>query len=299
MSVIYLLLRCLLGLARVRSSGEADKDVEIAVLRHQLKVLGRQARRRPSFRRADRAFLAAASRLLPRDRWGSFLVTPQTLLRWHRDLVRRRWTYRRPSKPGRPPIDPETRKLVLRLAKENPRWGYIRIRGELKKLGVRVGATTIRRLLKAHGLGPAPRRCGPTWTEFLSAQARSVLAVDFFTVETLWLKRLYVLFFIELSSRRVFVAGVTAHPDSAWVIQQARNLALDGRLDNVRFLVRDRDSKYTAPFDEVFLTEGTEIVRTPFGHPGPTRSRNAGLERCAANVSTGSWSWGEDTSKES
>ena len=288
MSVIYLLIRCLLGFCRGLPSRDADKDVEIAVLRHQLKVLDRQAGR-PSFRHADRAFLAAASRLLPRGRWGSFLVTPQTLLRWHRELVRRRWTYRRPRQAGRPPIDPETRELVLRLARENPRWGYMRIQGELRKVGVRVGATTIRRLLKAHDLGPAPRRFGLTWTEFLSAQAKSVLAADFFTVETLWLRRLYVLFFIELSSRRVYFAGVTAHPDSAWVAQQARNLAVDGRLNNVRFLIRDRDAKYTEPSTRCFVARASRSSTRRSGHPAPMRSRNAGCGRFEPNVWTGSW----------
>jgi transposase len=177
---------------------------EIAVLRHQLRVLRRQVAR-PRFRRVDRAFLAAAARILPGDRWASFLVTPQTLLRWHRELVRRKWTYKRKGRPGRPPIDSEVRDLVLRLARENPRWGYLRIQGELRKVGVRVGATTIRRVLRAYGLGPAPRRAGPTWAEFLRAQAHGILASDFFTVETIRLKTLYVLFFIELSTRRVSV----------------------------------------------------------------------------------------------
>lgn len=169
-SVLYLLLCRLLRLV-ARTSTQASRDVEIAVFRHQLKVLRRQVAR-PRLRWRDRAFLTAAARVIPRERWASLLVTPQTVLRWHRDLIRRRWTYRHPSEAGRPPIDPETRELVLRLARENPRWGYMRIQGELEKLGVRAGATTIRRLLKTHGLGPAPRRLGPTWTEFLGAQER-------------------------------------------------------------------------------------------------------------------------------
>ena len=160
-----------------RASSEASRDVEIAVLRHQLKVLRRQVAR-PELPRRDRAFLAAAARVIPREGWASFLVSPQTLLRWHRDLVRRRWTHRRPNKPGRPPIDPATRELVLRLARENPRWGYLRIQGELRKVGVRVGATTIRRVLRANGLGPAPRPSGPSWSQFLRAQAKSVLAAQ-------------------------------------------------------------------------------------------------------------------------
>jgi putative transposase len=163
----------------------------------------------------------------------------------------------------------------------------MRIRGELKKLGVRVGATTIRRLLKARGLGPAPRRSDPTWSQFLSAQAKGLLAADFFTVETLWLKRLYVLFFIELSSRRVYVAGVTAHPDAAWVAQQARNLAIDGRLDNVRCLIRARDAKYTVPFDEVFRSDGVKIIHTPIRAP----RANAFAERWVRTVRAECLDW--------
>jgi hypothetical protein len=154
------------------------------------------------------------------------LVSPQTLLRWHRELVARRWTYRRRS-PGRPPIDRELRELVLRLGRENPSWGCVRIQGELRKLGIRVGATMIRSLLRRSGLGPAPRRGGPSWGEFLRAQAQGMLACDFFTVETAWLRRLYVLFFVEHGSRRVHLAGVSANPDSVWMRQQARNLAIE------------------------------------------------------------------------
>lgn len=249
LSLLYLVLLRGLRIVARPSPGEASKDIEIAVLRHQLKVLRRQISR-PALCRRDRAFLAAASRLIPRERWGSFLVTPQTLLRWHRDLVRRKWTYRS-RRPGRPPVDQQVRDLVLRLARENPRWGYVRIQGELRKLGIRVGATTIRRLLVRDGLGPAPRRSGPSWSQFLRAQAKAALASDFFTVETITLNTLYVLFFIELSTRRVHLAGVTANPDSAWVTQQARNLAVGERLGNVRFVIHDRDSKYAGHFDEV------------------------------------------------
>jgi transposase InsO family protein len=153
------------------------------------------------------------------------------------------------------------------MARENPRWGYLRIRGELLKLGVRVSATSIRAVLRRHGLGPAPRRDGPTWKEFLSQQASGILAWDFFTVKTVWLTTLYVFFFIELSTRRAYLGGVGAHPDSAWVTQQARNLAFDGRIGNVRFLIRDRDAKYSSPFDEVFRTEGLRIIKTPIRSP--------------------------------
>jgi putative transposase len=189
-------------------------DIELLVLRHEVKVLQRQAKR-PRLHRLDRILLAAASRALPRGLWSSFVVRPETLLRWHRELVRRKWTYRRRGRPGRPPVDPEVRDLIVRLGRENPRWGYQRIRGELLKLGIRVSATTVRTILLRHGLDPAPRRTGPTWSEFLRSQAAGILACDFFTVETLRLRSLYVLFFIQLSTRRVFVVGVTTHPDSA------------------------------------------------------------------------------------
>jgi transposase InsO family protein len=157
--------------------------------------------------------------------------------------------------------------LVLRLARENPRWGYPRIQGELRKLGVSISATAIRSLLRKHGLKPAPRRYGPSWTEFLIQQAAGIVACDFFCVETVCLKTLYVFFFIELSTRRVHLAGVTAHPDSAWVTQQARNLAIEDRLAGMRFLIRDRDAKYSGPFDEVFRSEGIHVIRTPIRSP--------------------------------
>ena len=194
MFLVFLALRRVLRVF-AGSSSVAALEVENAVLRHQLAVLRRTAKR-PPLRRRDRLLLAAAGGLLPRDRWSVFLVSPQTLLRWHRELVARKWTYRRRS-PGRPPIDRELQELVLRLGRENPGWGCVRIQGELRKLGIRVGATTIRSVLRRSGFGPAPRRGGPSWGEFLRAEAQGMLACDFFTVETAWLRTLYVLFFIE------------------------------------------------------------------------------------------------------
>src|SRR5664280_2171590 len=215
-SLFYLVIRTLVRLLVGGGRPDRDdgaKDLEILVLRHQLRVLQRTAGR-PQLRVIDRVLLAAASRVIPRERWVTFLVTPVTLLRWHRELVRRKWTYRRTGRPGRPPIDPAVRALILRLARENPRWGCVRIEGELRKLGIRVAATTIRTLLRAARLGPAPRRTGPSWTEFLRAQAHGIIACDFFTVETAWLRTLYVLVFIELGSRRICLSPSTAHPDS-------------------------------------------------------------------------------------
>jgi putative transposase len=265
LSLVYLVLRRVLRAVAPSDRRELEREAELLVLRHQLKVLSRGVRRLP-FRRRDRILLAAASRILPRQRWTAFMVTPRTLLRWHRELVRRKWTYRRHG-PGRPPLDPETVELIMRLARENPRWGYPRISGELLKLGISVSATAIRTVLRRAGLGPAPRRSGPSWSTFLRSQARGILAFDFFSVETAWLRTLYVLFAIELGSRRVHVLGVTANPVSAWVTQQARNLAVGERLGGVRFVIRDRDSKYSGPFDEVFRTEGLKIVKTPIRAP--------------------------------
>jgi transposase InsO family protein len=190
------------------------------------------------------------------------------VLGWHRALVRRRWTYRRRS-PGRPPLSTELRELILRMARENPRWGYRRIQGELGNLGFTASASSIASLLRRHQLRPAPRRSGPSWREFLRAQAHCMIACDFLSVDTVFLRRLYVLFFIELQSRRVHLAGVTANPDGRWVAQQARNqlLTCPEVSRPWRFLVHDRDAKYAAGFDEVFRSEGIEIIRTPIRAP--------------------------------
>jgi transposase InsO family protein len=285
-SLLYLLLNRFLGLFRSEDRVSAEAEIEIAVLRHQLSVLRRQVKR-PVYRASDRAFLAASSRLLRREAWGAFLVRPETLLRWHRQLVRRKWT--RPHRPpGRPALDPEVRELVLRLGGENPRWGYMRIRGELFKLGVKVSATTVATVLRRAGLGPAPRR-GPTWRAFLRQQAAGILACDFLTVETIRLKTLYVLVWIELGTRTVHLGGVTSHPDSAWVTQQARNLALtlqeNGR--SPRFLIHDRDTKFTDAFAEVFRSEGMSIVLTPIRAP----NANAFCERWVGTVRAECLDW--------
>ena len=278
-SFAYLALRCLLQLVLLRQRSEKSKELEIVVLRHELSVLRRQVGR-PQLEPSDRLLLAATSRLLPRSRRSSFLVTPTTLLHWHRRLAARRWTY--PGRRGRPPIGGEIRDLVLRFARENPRWGYQRIVGEINGLGLRVSATTVRKILQQAGLGPAGRRSGVSWQTFLRAQAKSVLAVDFFTVETIALRRLYVLFFIELGSRRVHLAGCTANPTGPWVTQQARQFTwtLQEQPSRFRYLIRDRDSKFARDFDAVFASEGMRIVKTPVRAP----KANAYAERFVGTV---------------
>jgi putative transposase len=267
---------------------DGSKDLEILVLRHQLRVLQRTAGP-PKLRPIDRALLSALSRAIPRDRWVAFLVTPATLLRWHRELVKRKWTYRTNGRPGRPTIDPQVRALIFRLARENPRWGCVRIGGDLRKLGPRVSATTIRTLLRTAHLGPAPRRSGQTWTEFLRAQADGIVACDVFSVETAWLRTLYVLVFIELGSRRIQLSPSTAHPDSTWVTQQARNLVmdLDGHVPAIRLLIRDRDTKFCRPFDTVLRSEGMRVIRTPFRAP----NANAYAERVVKTIRAECLDW--------
>lgn len=277
-SILYLILRGMLRLVP-SAEGERDLEVEILVLRHQIKVLSRRAGR-PKLRRLDRVFLSAAARILPRDRRSSFLVKPATLLRWHRELVKRKWTYRA-KRVGRPPISPQTCELILRLARENPRWGCVRIQGELRGLGVRVGATTIRTLLRRNGFGPAPRRDGPSWSEFLRAQAEGVLACDFFSAETAFLSTLYVLFFIEIGTRRVHVMTSTRNPDAGYTTQQARNIFMAGELPaGVRYLIRDRDSKFTRSFEAVFESEGSRVILSPVRAP----KANAFAERWVRTV---------------
>lgn len=288
LSLAYLVIRWMFGTVAWTARSPRDQALEIVVLRHQLDVLKRQVAR-PQFQPRDRVLLAAASRFLPKAQWSSFIVRPDSLLRWHRHLVTRqaaRWGSR---SRGRPPLPCEVKKLIVRLANDNPRWGYKRICGELLKLGHDVSAMTIRNVLRRHGLGPAPRRSGPTWTEFLRTQAHSILASDFFTVYSLWGTTLYVLFFVELSSRRVHVAGCTARPDSDWVTQQARNLSvcLEDRDKPVRFLIHDRDTKYGGGFDSVFQADGVDVIRTPIKAP----RANAFAERWVKTVKTECLDW--------
>jgi putative transposase len=244
------------------------KNAEILVLRHEVAVLRRQVRR-PRLSWADRAVRAALTRLLSGACRLHRIVTPATILRWHRDLVKRRWTQPRGQCTGGRRTPPELRRLVLRLAAENPSWGYRRIHGELAGLGYQIAASTVWSILQHAGVDPAPRRDGPAGGNFLREQAHSILATDFFCVDTLLLHRLYVLFVVEHATRRVHLLGVTANPSGAWVAQQARNFLMDlgDRVAEFRLLVRDRDSKFTGVFDAVFASEGIRILRTPVRAP--------------------------------
>jgi transposase len=265
LSLAYRLLRCLFGLLAVLARSDLSKDAELLVLRHENQVLHRQLRGRLRWDHADRVWLAALSRLVVRRRWPeAFPVTPATILRWHRDLVARKWDYASRRRPGRPSTGTSVKTLVVRMAWENPAWGHRRIQGELARLGHAIAASTVWEILHAAGIDPAPRRAGPTWREFLAAQAHAIIACDFLVVETVLLKRLYVLVFIEHGTRKLHLAGVTVHPTGAWTVQQARNLAMDlgDRLGTLRFLIHDRDPLFTAAFAEVFNAGGLRIITT-------------------------------------
>ncbi len=262
--LLYLIFQQVLGLILLMARNSSTKDVELLVLLHEVAVL-RRTNPRSRLDWADRAVFAALIRRLPRALRCRRLVTPDTILRWHRRLVRRRWTY--PNRPGRPPVNDVVAALVVRMATENPTWGYKRIQGELLNLGHRVGASTIRRILKQHRIPPAPVRHNDTsWRQFLRTQATSMLAIDFFHVDCgVTLQRLYVLFLLEVGDRYLHVLRVTGHPDGSWTTQQARNLVMDlgEHITRFRFLVRDRAGQFAASFDAVIRDAGIEVVKIP------------------------------------
>jgi putative transposase len=255
----YRLIRLVIDLLVLRGRRDRTKDVEILVLRHQLAVLQRQITR-PRFEPDDRAILTALARVIGRDRWSIFIVKPDTILGWHRRLVANHWTY--PHRPGRPSTTIEIRRTILRLARENPTWGYRRIHGELARLGITIAASTIWTVLKNAGIDPAPARNSESWTTFLRAQAAGIIACDFFTVDSVMLRRYYVLFFIELQTRRVHLAGITRNPTGSWTAQAARNFVMHAG-PTIRFLIRDGAGQFIGAFDEVFRSDETTIIRTP------------------------------------
>ncbi len=285
--LVHLIVSFLLDLITVTRRSDRDKDIEILLLRHQLRILQRKQSRPPRLTPWEKLpLLVLASKLTTmtnssRIRLGLVVVLfkPETLLKWHRELVRRKWTFKKVAPLGRPPISPELEVLLLRLARENPTWGYGKLEGELGKLGYDIGRSTIKDVLKRKRVPPAPTRGkqGSSWRTFVGHYTDQIIACDFFTVETAWLKTLYVLFFIELGSRRVHLAGCTANPTSAWVTQQARQFSwkLEDRPVPARFLIHDRDTKFPAAFDTVFTSEHVTIIRTPVRAP----NANAVAER--------------------
>jgi len=262
--LLYLIFVRLCGWLVLLGRSSASKDAELLVLRHEVAVL-RRTHPRPRLDWADGAVLAALIRLLPARLRMHRLVAPGTVPRWHRRLVTRKWPY--PNRTGRPPVSAEIAALIERLATENHGWGYQRIQGLLLKLGYRVGASTIRRVLRALKISPAPeRRTDTTWRKFLHSQASTMLATDFFHVDcAVTLQRLYCLFVMDVGSRYVLILGVTANPDGAWTVQQIRNLLMDlgDRVAGFRFLVRDRAGQFTASFDAVLAGAGIAAVKIP------------------------------------
>jgi transposase InsO family protein len=280
--IAYLAVLRVFGWLALLARSDRAKDAYILILRHQVAVLQRQLKT-PRLSWADRAILAALARLVPTGRLRQLrlIVSPRTLLRWHADLVKSCWTYPRHA-PGRPRTAQAIRALVLEMARDNPGWGYRRIHGELTGLGYKLAPSTVWQILKDAGIDPAPERSGQAWRGFLTAQAKTILAADFFHVDTVFLRRLYVLFFIEHGTRRVHLAGITAHPAGEWVTQQARNLLmnLEDQADGLKFLIRDRDAKFTAAFDAVFTGIGMRIIQTPVLAP----RANAAAERWIASA---------------
>jgi putative transposase len=284
----YLALTSAFTLVRLIPMSDVDKNVEIPMLRRQLAILQRQTDK-PRLTPPDRAFLAALLHRLPRPRLRQLhlIVSPDTVLRWHRDLLRRHHANAsRPKRPGRPPTIRSIKALVLRLARENTSWGYRRVHGELATLGIKVAPSTVWEILKTNGIEPAPQRDRQTWAAFLRGQAHAILAADFFETRTLTGARLYVFAVIEHATRRVRVLGATAHPTAAWTTQLARNLVMDlhDAGATAKYLVRDRDSRCSTAFDAVFVAEGIAIVKTGIRVPRINAVMERWVRSCRAEL---------------
>ncbi|KUL20948.1 integrase core domain-containing protein [Streptomyces regalis] len=280
----YLAATNTLALLRLLPMSDRDKDIEILALRHQLLVLQRQVGK-PTFTAADRAVLVGLLHHLPMDKLRHLLllVRPDTILRWHRDLLKRRHAAACvPKRRGRPPTVRSIRTLVLRLARENPSWGYRRIHGELAALGVKVAASTVWEILRAHGILPAPERQNTTWADFLRSQADALLACDLFETRTLTGARLYVFAVIEHATRRIRILGATAHPTAQWIVQLGRNLLMDleDAGSKAKFLIRDRDSKFTAAFDDLLADAGLKVVTTGIRIPRMNSLTERWIQTC-------------------
>jgi putative transposase len=288
-SVAYLLVRCLLSCLTVLTRRQVSKEAQVLVLRHENAVLRRQVGR-VRYEPGDRLWLAALSRLVPRRRWSEvFTVTPATLLAWHRRLVTRKWDYASHRHPGRPSTAAAIRTLVIRMATENPTWGHRRVQGELVRPGHPIAASTVWQILHDAGIGPAPRRSGPTWKQFLTAQARGIIAADFVHEDTVLLRRLYALIVIEHGTRRAHLAGITANPDSAWTTQAARNFLRDlgQHTASVKFLIRDREASSPALSMPCSPQRASESWPARRRHPERTRSAKGSSVPCAGSSSTG------------
>jgi transposase InsO family protein len=280
--VLHIVFSFVLDLMHVVTQSDHDRALELLLLRQQLRLYERKAKQpRPS--RPEKVLLASLAAKLPDPSRVCLVFTPATLLRWHREIIKRTWTFATTPKTGRPPTPADCVELILRLAQENPRWGYGKLQGELLKLGHRVSRSAIKRLLRQHRLPPAPERGRSTWRDFVGHYREYIVACDFFTVDTLFLQRLYVLCFIELGSRRVHLAGCTANPDAAWVTQQARQFSWhlqEREPGSVRYLLHDRDGKFAAGFDTVFASEGIAVIKTPVRAP----NANAVAERVVRTI---------------
>ena len=277
-SLLMSLFSLSLDLLAIMGVSKRDKDLEIIILRQQVRILQRKVKTPPRISDPERIILAILTDKISqstkdaRQRLQQVMIIfkPDTILRWHRELVRRNWTFKRKGKPGRPGISSELKTLILRLAKENPRWGYDKIQGDLLKLGYNLSASTVRNILKRHRVTNASERSSDSWRSFLEHYKNQILACDFFTVETIWLKTIYVLFFIELGTRRVHLASCTTNPDTTWVTQQARQLVWNLKDDahDIAFLIHDNDTKFSFSFDSVFKSEEIEILHTLYAAVG-------------------------------